>query len=123
MALSEAAGEVWGGGISAGGSLIAGILQYYATQDTNRQNRQLFDIQRKDTLAARRFDENMAKETLALNKQQQAWAETEAEKNRREALEQKGYGRMQSAYQRGADLLTQQMNMDAAKAAPLIRGK
>jgi hypothetical protein len=38
-------------------------------------------------------------------------------------LEQKGYGRMQLAYQRGADLLTQQMNMNAAKAAPLIRGK
>jgi hypothetical protein len=110
-------------GLIAGSSLISGIFQYYATKETNKLNRQLFDIQRGDQLAARRFDEKMAKESLALNKRQQAWAESEAEKNRREALEQKGYGRMQLAYQRGADLLTQQMNMNAAKAAPLIRGK
>jgi len=106
-----------------GGSLISGIFQYYATKETNRLNRELFDISRGDQLAARRFDEKMAKESLALNKRQQTWAESEANKNRTEATEQKGYGRMQAAYQRGADLLTQQMNMNQAKAAPLIRGK
>lgn len=118
MALTEAQAELASGGMQSGSSLIAGIFNYYATKDTNKKNREIFDINRKDTLAAQKSAEKLAKANLALNTRQQAFNESEAAANRQEATEQKGYGRMMTSYQRGADLLTQNMNLLQAKAAP-----
>jgi hypothetical protein len=116
--MSEASASFYGGAISAGGSLVAGIFNYFATKETNRQNRELFDINRKDSLAAQKSSEKLAKANLALNTRQQTFSESEAVANRAEATEQKGYGRIQSAYQRGADIFSKQLQLNQIKAAP-----
>jgi hypothetical protein len=118
MALTEAQADLTGGLVSGGSSFIAGIFNYFANERTNKQNRELFDINRKDTLAVQRSSEKIAKANLALNTRQQNFNESEAEKNRKEATEQKGYGRIQNAYQRGADIFSQQMQLNQIKAAP-----
>lgn len=118
MPMSEAEGSVYSGGIQGGSSFLAGIFNYFANERTNKQNRELFNINREDTLAAQRSSEKQAKAVLALNTRQQAFSEAEAGKNRAEATEQKGYGRIQNAYQRGADIFSQQMQLNQIKAAP-----
>lgn len=118
MALTEAQAELGSGGIAAGGSFIAGILNYFSQKDTNKQNYQIYQEQRADEKATQKANEKLAKANLALNTRAQAFSEAEAAKNRTEATEQKGYGRLQNAYQRGADLFTQSMNLLQTKAAP-----
>jgi len=116
--LTEAEAELSSGGIAAGGSFIAGILNYYSQKDTNKQNLQLYREQQAIDKAAQKEQLKMAKANLALNTRAQAFSEAEAGLNRTEATEQKGYGRMMGAYQRGADLFAQSMNLLQAKAAP-----
>jgi hypothetical protein len=118
MALTEAQAELASGGIQASTSLIAGIFNYFANENTNKKNRELFDINRKDTLAAQKSSEKLAKANLALNTRQQAFNESEATANRAEATEQKGYSRIQNAYQRGADIFSKQLQLNQTKAAP-----
>lgn len=123
MELSEAQAVVASGGMQLGGSLIAGILSYYATQDANRKNYSMELLSRGDTLAQNREQNKLAKAQFALAGRQQNFVEQESRLNRAETAEERGYGRAMSNYQRGADLLTQQMNMNATRAAPLIRNK
>lgn len=107
-----------GGAVQGGTSLISGILNYYATKDVNKKNREIFDIQRSDQLESEKYNRGIAREQLTMNKRQQAFNENEAKLNRAENLEQKGYGRLMNAYQRGANILTQQMNFNQMAAAP-----
>lgn len=88
------------GGIQGGTSLIQGIMQYYATKETNAQNLKLANIARNDALEAQNYARGQ--DTL----------------NRAESAEQRGYVRAMGNYERGAALLTTGMNLLQAKAAP-----
>lgn len=118
MAISEPTAALISGGVQGGSSLIAGILNYYAQQEANIQNYQLFQEQRQDNLDSQRRAEKLARQNLALNTRAQAFSEAEAGLNRGERAEERGYGRIMGAYQRGADLLAQSLNLSQAKAAP-----
>lgn len=116
--ISEPTSELVSGGVKVGTSLIAGILNYWAQEEANYLNAENNRQERLDNLAAQRSAERLANRNLALNTRQQAFTEAEAGRNRGERAEERGYGRMMSSYQRGADLLTQNMNLLQAKAAP-----
>ena len=118
--ISEAAATLVSGGTQGVGSLISGILNYYAVKDTNKKNYDLYLRQEKIGLAAQKFNEKMSKQQQALNERQQNFAEKESALARGERAEERGYGRMQSSYQRAAELLSQNMNLLQAKTAPLI---
>jgi hypothetical protein len=111
MAISEATATLMSGGLSTGSSLIAGILNYYANERANKQNLGIYKEQRKDSLAAQKLAQKNFE-------RQQGFSESESQLNRQEGLEQKGYSRLQQSYQRGAELLTRQMNMNQISAAP-----
>ena len=97
--------------ITAASTLGAGSMNLTSNMQANKENLALAKITRKDTLAAQRA-------TLKMAERKQSFDESESALNRKEGLEQKGYARLQSAYQRAADLMTRQINMNQAVAAP-----
>lgn len=107
--------------VSAGTSLISGILNYMSVEKTNKQNYGIYKEQRSDTLAAQKAAETAAAKSFALQKKSELFSENQANLNRTENTEQKGYARLQSAYQRGADLWSQSMAAQQTAVAPLIR--
>jgi len=113
-----AGSQMGAAGIQAGGSLISGILNFWATERTNKKNYDLAMLQRKDTLAAQKQANTLANKNFALNSQQQAFSEEQTNLTRAENTEQKGYNRLQSAYQRAADMLTKQLNMNQSAGSP-----
>lgn len=114
MALTDAQATLASGGLSLTGGLVEGVLSYLSNKAINKENLKMAMLLRSDTLAATRAEREHAKKQLALQTRAQAF-------NEQETTETKGYNRMQSAYQRGADLLTQQMNLNQIKAAPFIK--
>lgn len=99
-------------------TLASGGLNALSGASANKKNLEMAMLQRKDTLAAQKTANAFTREGLTLSKRQQALAEQSTAFNQKETTEQKGYARMQSAYQRAADLLAQNMNLNQAKAAP-----
>lgn len=104
--------------ISGGATVGGGLLQNSANAKANKENLALAHLTRADTLAAQKSNLKLAKQQLALNQRGQDFNENEAILNREENTEQKGYARLQNAYQRGADLMTKQMNMNQIAGAP-----
>jgi hypothetical protein len=89
--------------IGAGSSIIGGIMQWVATDQTNKANKKIYDQERQDQLAGQKWNQNMAT-------RQQAFNELQARLDRQDAQDKTNYAKQQNAYQRVTDLLTQQMN-------------
>jgi hypothetical protein len=104
--------------IMGGTSLVAGGANAASNASANAKNLEMAMLQRKDTLAAQKTANMFTREGLALNKRQQNLAEENSAYAKKEATEQKGYSRMQTAYERAAKLLSDNMNLNQAKAAP-----
>lgn len=97
-------------GLPVATTLISGILNLLSGSAAN-----------KKALKQQEEQNRISNEQLALNKRQQEFTESEANLNRQESAEQRGYGRIQNSYQRGAELWAQSMNAQQASVAPLIR--
>jgi hypothetical protein len=104
--------------ISGGATVGGGIMQNKSAEKANKENLALAHLTRGDTLAAQKSNMKLAKEQLALSKRGQEFNEQEAVLNREENTEQKGYSRLQNSYQRAADLMTKQINMNQIAGAP-----
>ena len=104
--------------IMAASTVGSGVMGGVSNANANNKNLEMAMLQRKDTLAAQKIQTQLARENLALNKRSANLAEKNSEFNQKETLEQKGYSRMQSAYERAARLLSDNMNLNQAKAAP-----
>lgn len=104
--------------IAGGTTLGAGGMSAASAADANAKNLEMAMLNRKDTLAAQKIANAFTREELGLRKRQQKMNEENSAFAQKEALEQKGYARMQSAYERAAKLLSENMNLNQAKAAP-----
>lgn len=111
----------WIAPVAIGTTLISGILNLMATQDANEKAAAENAVERQDKLAAQRASDVRLDKATKLAERSQKFSEKEATLNRAERTDQTGYNRMQTAYQRGADLWSQSMNAQQAKVAPLIR--
>jgi biopolymer transport protein ExbB/TolQ len=107
--------------LPAGATIVAGILNYMATTGANKENLRLAEQARRDTLATQREANKIARKQHTLNVRQQQFVESEAGLNRAERLEERGYGRTMSSYQRAADLLGQNYDLLAKKTAPFMK--
>lgn len=104
--------------ITAASTLTAGGMSAGSAASANAKNLDMAMLQRKDTLAAQKQQNQFTREGLALNKRAADLNESQVAFNQKEVSEQKGYNRMNTAYERAAKLLSDNMNMNQAKAAP-----
>ena len=110
-----------GGAIPVIGTIVTGILQYRQSELARRDVREGERFQAKQFLRGQKAAEQQARQTHELAVRIQEEAEREKRLTRKEAAEQKGYGRAMGAYQRAANILNQQQVNLAARAAPLMR--
>jgi len=110
-----------GVGVAVGSELLAGILNYFANKETNKQNLSLANQARADTMAAARQQQKNWSQQFAQNEEVNQWNMGEADKNRAERNYATGYAQEQNAYQRAANLLGQNYDLWARKTAPFTR--
>lgn len=104
--------------ITAASTIGAGAMSAGSNANANSKNLEMAMLNRKDTLAAQKQQNVFTREELALKKRAADSTESQVAFNQKEVTEQKGYNRMQTAYERAAKLLSDNMNLNQAKAAP-----
>lgn len=110
--------------VGAGTTLLGGLLQSDAAKEANEKNVQLYEQQRRDTLAQQARTEAIGRqqflENLALNREQLAFQKEEAEKSREEREEERGYNRLQNAANKYTDYLNMNQTLLERRTSPLI---
>ena len=120
-------GTAVGALVGAGTSIISGLLNNSAQDAADEKNRALFEEQRGDQLKQQDFSNNFAlagaatsklenQQVMDFNTKKEAYTEkTEAENT--------DYTKKQNQIKGGLDLLNQPLAMNAASAAPFMKGR
>ncbi len=116
--------------VAAGAGITGGILQNRATEKTNKENFELSEIARSDTLSQQAVQNQQQQQSfglqqqqLGLNSRQHTFAEKESALNRKERNEERGYNRLQHAADRFSEYLNNKQVLTKNRLSPLMRSK
>ena len=122
MADSDPGSAAITAGVGALSTIIAGILNNYATDKTNQQNLEIYNQQRQDQLAASKQTQTNWNTTNTENQQQNAFNNQQTNYQNAVKKEQTGFDRQQQAYQNATNGLTVQNTLTKSRTAPFIKG-
>lgn len=110
--------------IAAGTTVVAGVAQNQQAKKANKEGLKLAGIQREDTLAQQKTQEELNREQLAISRKAQEMQDREAKLSREERTEERGYNRLQNAANRYSQFLNEQNALVQNRMAPIIgKGK
>lgn len=107
-----------------GASLYSGKKQEKETEKSNTLAYETYQQEREDRLDLQREQTQRARESLSLSKRSQKFAEEQAELNREERDEDRGYNRFQNAANRYSQYLNQKAALTSSRLSPMFsRGR
>lgn len=107
-----------------GATLWAGSKQAEETRKINRESLEFAKEQQEYERGERKKAHQIATETLAMQKRGQRFQEREAELNREERQEDRGYNRLQNAANKYAEYLNTKTALTSARLNPIMsRGR
>lgn len=121
MAISAGVALAWSGGITAGTSIISGLLNLYAQGAANKQNLRLAEQERSDTLAAQKANRKQNQQQIDLNTRQQNFNEADTRYNRGVVQEKTNYDRAREQYTEAIKTLSTKSSLNQVRMAPFAK--
>lgn len=121
MGMSAAAGVAWSGGITAGTSIIAGLLNLYSTAQTNKQNLRIYEDQTARDTVTERANRKQTQQQIDLNTRQQDFNEQDTMYNRGVVQEKTNYDRAKDQYNEAIKTLSTKASLNQVRLAPFTK--
>lgn len=107
-----------------GMTIYSGIKQNQETDRINAANNEIAQRNYEDEKSQRIFSNNLATMASANARRSLDFQEEEADRNRAERAEERGYNRMQNAANRFSDYLNSKVNIQSNTLSPILsRGR
>lgn len=112
------------GAAEFGATMWAGAKGAKQTEAINKEALEMAEEQERYERGVRAKQHRMAQETLAMQKRGRRFQEEQAELNREERMEERGYNRLQNAANKYAEFLNNKVALTSARLNPIMsRGR